>query len=130
MCSQKGDESSWQNYTNYAARSATTKRTFIATEKINMVIRSSNARSDGINGHQIFQRSNRAALERRSIHCVLFAERQCMCITIERITSTTLAQTRSAATPFLYQSLPPFQLRPCPNSLERQTSSGCAIRFM
>ena len=29
----KGDESSWENYTKYAAQSATTKRTFIVTEK-------------------------------------------------------------------------------------------------
>ena len=35
----KGDESSWQDYTNYAVQSATTKRTFVATEKTNMVIK-------------------------------------------------------------------------------------------
>ena len=46
----KGDESSWQNYTKYAARSATTKRTFIATEKMRMVIKSISAKSVGING--------------------------------------------------------------------------------
>ena len=126
----KGDESSWQNYTNYAARSATTKRDLIATEKIKPGIRSTSARSVGINGHRILQRDSRGVLGRRGILCVLFAERQCMCITIGRITSTPLAQTRSAATPFLYQSLLLSQLRPCPSSLERQILSGCAIRSM
>ena len=81
-------------------------------------------------GHRILQRDNRGVLGRRGILCVLFAERHCMCITIGRITSTTLAQTRSAATLFLYQSLLLSQLRPCPSSLERQILSGCAIRSM
>lgn len=46
----KGDGSSWQNYIKYAARSATTKRTFIATEKMLMVIKSISAKSVDISG--------------------------------------------------------------------------------
>ena len=126
----KGDESSWQDYTNYAVQSATTKRTFVATEKTNMVIKSINAGSAGINGRRMPQRGKWAALGQRNTLSALFAGKQCMCITIESTTSTTPAQARNAATPFLYQSLQLFPLRPCPSSLERQILSGCAIRSM
>ena len=46
----KGDESSWQNCIKFAARSATTKQTFIATEKIRMDIKSISANGVGISG--------------------------------------------------------------------------------
>ena len=126
----KGDESSWQDYTNYAVQSATTKRTFVATEKTNMVIKSINAGSAGINGRRMPQRGKWAALGQRNTLSALFAGKQCMCITIESTTSTTPAQARNAATRFLCQSLQRSRLRLCPNSLERRISSGCVIRFM
>ena len=126
----KGDESSWQDYTNYAVQSATTKRTFVATEKTNMVIKSINAGSAGINGRRMPQRGKWAALGQRNTLSALFAGKQCMCITIESTTSTTPAQARNAATRFLCQSLQRSRLRLCPNSLERRILSGCAIRSM
>lgn len=48
----KGDESSWQNYTKYAARSATTKRIFNATEETSMGTRNTGASVVGFNGRQ------------------------------------------------------------------------------
>lgn len=67
---------------------------------------------------------------KKNIQAVLFVGKRCMCIMIVNTTSTILARTGSAGTPFLYQSLQLFQLRPCPSSLERQILSGCAIRSM
>jgi len=52
----KGDESSWRNYTKFAAQSATTKQIFIIMEKINMVTRNISVRSVGANGRQIPRR--------------------------------------------------------------------------
>ena len=126
----KGDESSWQNYTKYAARSATTKRTFIATEKMLMVIKSISAKNVGINGLKTIPTNCPGVLGKKNIQAVLFVGKRCMCIMIVNTTSTILARTGSAGTPFLYQSLQLFQLRPCPSSLERQISSGCAIPSM
>ena len=130
----KGDESSWQNYTKYAARSATTKRTFIATEKIRMDTRSTSVRSVGISGRQIHHMSSQGVLlvlaGEQTTQPALSAEGQCMCITIEITTFTTPAQTRNAVTLYLRQSPRPFQRHPCPSSLERRTSSGCAIPSM
>ena len=126
----KGDESSWQNYTNYAARSATTKRTFIATERILMDTRSISAKNVGINGLKTIPANRPGVLGKKNIQAVLFVGKRCMCIMIVNTTSTIPARTGSAGTPFLYQSLQLFQLRPCLSSLERQISSGCAIRSM
>lgn len=124
----KGDESSWQNYTKYAARSATTKRTFIATEKMRMVIRSTSVRSVGINGRlrplSVFTH------ERCITHPAQFAGKQPSCITTESITPTIPAATKNAAIPCSYQSLRPFLPHPCPNCSVRRISSGCAIPSM
>ena len=130
MYSQKGDESSWQNYTNYAARSATTKRTFIATERTLMDTRSISAKNVGISGLKTIPTNCPGVLGKKNIQAVLFVGKRCMCIMIVNTTSTIPARTGSAGTPFLYQSLQLFQLRPCLSSLERQISSGCAIRSM
>ena len=127
---QKGDESSWQNYTNYAARSATTKRTFIATERTLMDTRSISAKNVGISGLKTIPTNCPGVLGKKNIQAVLFVGKRCMCIMIMNTTSTIPARTGSAGTPFLYQSLQLFQLRPCPSSLERQILSGCAIRSM
>ena len=126
----KGDESSWQNYTNYAAQGATTKRVFIATGKTFMDTRNTGVSGVDFNGRQMLQRNNWAALGRKSTPSALFAEKQCMCITIESTTSTIPAQTRNAGIPFLLQSLLLFQHPPCPSFLERRISSGCAIPSM
>jgi len=45
----KGDESSWQNHTRFAARNTTTIKTFIVMAKINMEIRNIFAVYVGIN---------------------------------------------------------------------------------
>lgn len=126
----KGDESSWQNYTNYAARSATTKRTFIATERILMDTRSISAKNVGINGLKTIPANRPGVLGKKNIQAALFVGKRCMCTMIVNTTSTIPARTGNAGTPFLYQSLQLFQLRPCPNFLERQILSGCAIRSM
>ena len=126
----KGDESSWQNYIKSAARSATTKRTFIATERTLMDTRSISAKNVGISGLKTIPTNCPGVLGKKNIQAVLFVGKRCMCIMIVNTTSTILARTGSAGTPFLYQSLQLFQLRPCPSSLERQILSGCAIRSM
>ena len=126
----KGDESSWQNYTNYAAQSATTKRTFIATERTLMDTRSISVKNVGISGLKTILTNCPGVLGKKNIQAVLFVGKRCMCIMIMNTTSTIPARTGSAGTPFLYQSLQLFQLRPCLSSLERQISSGCAIRSM
>ena len=126
----KGDESSWQNYTNYAARSATTKRTFIATERTLMDTRSISVKNVGISGLKTIPTNCPGVLGKKNIQAVLFVGKRCMCIMIVNTTSTIPARTGSAGTPFLYQSLQLFPLRPCPSSLERQILSGCAIRSM
>ena len=126
----KGDESSWQNYTKYAARSATTKRTFIATERTLMDTRSISAKNVGISGLKTIPTNCPGVVGKKNIQAVLFVGKRCMCIMIVNTTSTIPARTGSAGTPFLYQSLQLFQLRPCLSSLERQISSGCAIRSM
>ena len=124
----KGDESSWQNYTKYAARSATTKRTFIATEKMLMVIKSISAKSADISGHRI--PPNVFIPERRITLPAQFAGKQPSCITTENITPTIPAPTKNAAIPCSYQSLRPFLPHPCPNCSVRRISSGCAIPSM
>ena len=126
----KGDESSWQNYIKSAARSATTKRTFIATERTLMDTRSISAKNVGISGLKTILTNCPGVLGKKNIQAVLFVGKRCMCIMIVNTTSTIPARTGSAGTPFLYQSLQLFQLRPCPSSLERQILSGCAIRSM
>ena len=126
----KGDESSWQNYTSYAVQSATTKRTFVATEKTNMVIKSINAGSARINGHQMPERGKWAVPGQKNIQSAQSVEKQCMCITTGSITSTTPAVTGNAAIPSLHQSRLPSRRRPCPGSLERRISNGCAIPSM
>ena len=126
----KGDESSWQNYTNYAARSATTKRTFIATERTLMDTRSISAKNVGISGLKTIPTNCPGVLGKKNIQAVLFVGKRCRCIMIVNTTSTIPARTGSAGTPFLYQSLQLFPLRPCPSSLERQILIGCAIRSM
>ena len=126
----KGDESSWQNYTNYAARSATTKRTFIATERTLMDTRSISARNASISGLKTILTNCPGVLGKKNIQAVLFVGKRCMCIMIVNTTSTIPARTGNADTPFLYQNLQLFQLRPCPSSLERQILSGCAIQSM
>lgn len=50
MYFQKGDESSWQNYTRQAVRSAITKQTFINMEKIRTDIRNTNVGNVAFNG--------------------------------------------------------------------------------
>ena len=126
----KGDESSWQNYISYAARSATTKRTFIATERTLMDTRSISAKNVGISGLKTIPTNCPGVVGKKNIQAVLFVGKRCMCIMIANTTSTIPARTGSAGTPFLYQSLQLFPLRPCPSSLERQILSGCAIRSM
>ena len=96
--------------------------------------RSTSVRSVGISGRQIHHMSSQGVLlvlaGEQTIQLVLSAEGQCMCITIEITTFTTPAQTRNAVTLYLRQSPRPFQRHPCPSSLERRTSSGCAIPSM
>ena len=126
----KGDESSWQNYIKSAARSATTKRTFFAMEKTFMDTRSISAKNVGISGLKTIPTNCPGVVGKKNIQAVLFVGKRCMCIMIANTTSTIPARTGSAGTPFLYQSLQLFPLRPCPSSLERQILSGCAIRSM
>ena len=126
----KGDESSWQNCIKFAARSATTKRTFIAMEKIRMDIKSISARGVSFSGHQTPRRINFFLLGQKSIQNAPFAEKHCMCITIENTTFTTPAGTRNVSIPSLCQSLQLFLHRPCPNCSARRTLNGCAILSM
>lgn len=130
MYSQKGDESSWQNYTNYAARNAITKRIFTAMEKTPMDDRSISAKNVGINGLKTIPTNCPGVLGKKNIQAALFVGKRCMCIMIVNTTSTIPARTGNADTPFLYQNLQLFPLRPCPSSLERQILSGCAIQSM
>jgi hypothetical protein len=116
--------------TNYTARSATTKRTFIATERTLMDTRSISAKNVGISGLKTIPTNCPGVVGKKNIQAVLFVGKRCMCIMIANTTSTIPARTGSAGTPFLYQSLQLFPLRPCPSSLERQILSGCAIRSM
>lgn len=124
----KGDESSWQNYTKFAAQSATTIQTFIATEKIRMDIKNISVRGVGISGHlrhlSVFTLVQTITLPAR------FVGEPCMCIMIESTTFTTPAGTRNAGTPSLCRSLRLFQHRPCPNCSVRRTSNGCATLSM
>jgi len=131
----KGDESSWQNCIKSAARSATTKWISVVTEKINMDIKSTNVGNAGTSLPRKPQQELKdiRAVEGESLFThplALFAAGSLFCTMTRDITPTTPAATRNAAIRCSFQSLQPFQLRPCPNSLERRTSSGCAIRFM
>ena len=126
----KGDESSWQNCIKSAARNAITKRIFTAMEKMPMDDRSISAKNVGINGLKTIPANRPGVLGKKNIQAALFVGKRCMCIMIANTTSTIPARTGSAGTPFLYQSLQLFPLRPCPSSLERQILSGCAIRSM
>ena len=115
----KGNESSWQNYISYAARNATTKRTFIVTEKTFMDIRNTSVRNVGISLHQIPRSAvpaGRVNVHPRLPRCV---RKRCFFIT-----------TRNAITPFLYPNQPWSLPHPCPNCLERRISSGCGILSM
>lgn len=124
----KGDESSWQNYISYAARSATTKRTFIATEKMLMVIKSICARNVAISGRQI--PPNVFIPERKDTHPARSAAKLLSCTMTGNITPTIPAATRNAAILCLYRSPVPSQPHPCPSSLARRISSGCATLSM
>ena len=124
----KGDESSWKKYTKFAARNATPKPTFIATEKMLMVIKSICARSVAISGRR--KRPNVFTPERRITHPARSAAKPLSCTMTRSITATTAAATRSAITLCSCQSLPLSQFHPCPSCSERRTSNGCAIRFM
>ena len=124
----KGDESSWKNYTILAARNATTKQTFIVMEKILMDTRSICARSVAISGHRILRS---APMNEQGItHLAQFAEKRCICTTIENTTPITRAGIRDAGIPYLFQSLPLFPHHPCPNCSARRISNGCAILSM
>ena len=125
----KGDESSWQNCIKFAARSATTKQVFIATEKTFMDTRNTGVRGVGFNGHQR-EAERLDGPERRNIPLAPFAARLPSCTTIWSITVTTAAVTRSATIRCSYRSPVLFQLRPCPSSLERRISNGCATLSM
>ena len=122
----KGDESSWKNYTKYAARNATTKQTFIAMEKINMVIKSIYARSAGTSGHRILH----PRIETQITRSAPSAAKPCICTIVKNIMTIIPAATKNADILSSHQSLLPFPLHPCQNSLERRILSGCAIRFM
>mgnify|MGYP001836357145 CR=1 FL=1 len=131
----KGDESSWQNCIKYAARSATTKRTFIATEKINTDTRNTSARGVGISLHQRRRQGLKAIRvgqgESHSIHpLALFAAGSPSYTMTVSITLTIPAATRNAAIRCSCPSLLPSRRRPCPSSLERRISNGCVTRSM
>ena len=95
-----------------------------------MVIKSISAKNVGINGLKTIPTNRPGVLGKKNIQAVQFVGKRCMCIMIVNTTSTIPARTGNAGTPFLYQNLQLFQLRPCPSSLERQISSGCAIPSM
>ena len=95
-----------------------------------MDTRSISAKNVGISGLKTILTNCPGVLGKKNIQAVLFVGKRCMCIMIMNTISTIPARTGSAGTPFLYQSLQLFQLRPCLSSLERQISSGCAIRSM
>ena len=95
-----------------------------------MDTRSISAKNVGISGLKTIPTNCPGVLGKKNIQAVLFVGKRCMCIMIVNTTSTIPARTGNAGTPFLYQSLQLFQLRPCPSSLERQILSGCAIRSM
>ena len=131
----KGDESSWQNCIKSAARNATTKRTFIATEKINTDIRNISARGVGTSLPQRRRQGLKAIRvgqgESLLIHqLALFAEGLPSYTMTRSITPTIPAATRNAAILCLYRSPVPSQPHPCPSSLARRISSGCATLSM
>ena len=95
-----------------------------------MDTRSISAKNVGISGLKTIPTNCPGVVGKKNIQAVLFVGKRCMCIMIANTTSTIPARTGSAGTPFLYQSLQLFPLRPCPSSLERQILSGCAIRSM
>ena len=95
-----------------------------------MVIKSISAKNVGINGLKTIPANRPGVLGKKNIQAAQFVGKRCMCIMIVNTTSTIPARTGNAGTPFLYQNLQLFQLRPCPSSLERQISSGCAIPSM
>ena len=131
----KGDESSWQNCIKSAARNATTKRTFIATEKINTDIRNISARGVGTSLPQRRRQGLKAIRvgqgESLLIHqLALFAEGLPSYTMTRSITPTLPAATRNAAIQYSCQSPQPLRPRPCPNSLERPISNECATLSM
>ena len=125
----KGDESSWQNHTRFAARNATTVKTFIVTAKINMEIRNIFAAYAGISLRRMPIRpagaGDRAFV---LIRPALSAERPCFSTTTTNITQITSAATRNAAIPFSSRSRQSFRRLPCPSCREKPISSECAIR--
>ena len=122
----KGDESSWKNYTKYAARNATTKQTFIAMEKMPMVIKSIYAKSVALSG----LRKRRPKSETQITRSAPSAAKPCICTIVKNIMTIIPAATKNADILSSHQSLLPFPLHPCQNSLERRILSGCAIRSM
>ena len=125
----KGDGSSWQNYTKFAVRSATTKRTFIVMEKTYMDTRNTCVSAAGFNGRQN-QAGKLDVPEQRNILPALSAEKPLFCTTTGSIMPTTPAVTRSAAILCLCQSPRPFQPHPCPGCSVRRISSGCVTLSM
>ena len=125
----KGDESSWQNHTRFAARNATTIKTFIVMAKINMGIRNIFAAYAGINLRRMPLRP--AGPEDRAcalIRSALSAGRPCSSTTTTNITQITAAVTKDAIIPSSCQKQPPSQRLPCPSCREKPISSECAIR--
>ena len=106
------------------------KTDFYRYGKMPMDDRSISAKNVGINGLKTIPANRPGVLGKKTIQAALFVGKRCMCTMIVNTTSTIPARTGNAGTPFLYQSLQLFQLRPCPNFLERQILSGCAIRSM
>ena len=75
-----------------------------------MDTRSISAKNVGISGLKTIPTNCPGVLGKKNIQAVLFVGKRCMCIMIVNTTSTILARTGSAGTPFLYQSLQLFQL--------------------
>ena len=91
--------------------------------KIPMDIKSTTVRSVGISGRP--RHLSTFTHELRIILITQFVGKQCMCIMIESITSTT--PIGSAGILVCVKSLLIFQSRPCPNCSVRWASNGCAI---
>ena len=127
----KGDESSWQNHTRFAARNATTIKTLIVTAKTNMGTRNIFDAYAGINLRRMPLRP--AGVGDRTfvlIRSALSAGRPCSSTTTTNITQITSAATRNAAIPFSSRSRQSFRRLPCPSCREKPISSECAIRCM
>ena len=126
----KEDGSSWQNYTRFTVRNATTIILFIVTAKIKLVSKNISAANAVINLPRMHLP---VSLENRvhgRILPVLSVERPLSCTMTRNITATTAAVTRSVTILCSCQSLPLSRLRPCQSCSARRTSNGCAILSM